>query len=204
MLKFYICHVLGVTRSDRSESRALLDPPESSIRTGSYSELPSPFFAPVDYQTRCGVGTYQGNILMGWHESRFPPRAFTISGSQITPDQATVESFLGSGRYDEVFSFHMLPCAVQIREYSAGGTCTSDGTLNGWYQLAYEYTGTNAARCRETRGKLLDDTGIMIGRKPAFGGERVDFSGQIDPSGYGSVRISYPDGQTGNLDVIPF
>jgi hypothetical protein len=148
-------------------------------------------------------GTYQGKILMGW-DGRFPPRAFTISGSQITPDQSTVESFLSSGRYDDVFSFAMLPCTVRIRFFDARGTCTPEGVLKGWYQLSYEYTGSNAARCREMRGQLLNDTGIMTGSKPAFGGELVDFSGQIDSRGYGSVRISDPDGSAGNLDVRPW
>ena len=148
-------------------------------------------------------GTYQGKILMGY-ESHFPPRAFTISGSQITPDQSAVESFLSSGRYDDVFSFAMLPCSVRIRFFDARGTCTPEGVLKGWYQLSYEYTGTNAARCREMRGQLLNDTSIVTGSKPAFGGELVDFSGQIDSRGYGSVRISDPDGSAGNLDVRPW
>ena len=147
--------------------------------------------------------SYQGTIVMGSND-RFPPRAFAISGTGISPAPDAVKAFLDTGYYDESFSFFQLDCDVQVQSFEGAGTYDADaGTIKGWYELAYEYTGANAASCREMLGTLLDDTAIMLGRKPAFGGGRVEFSGQIDSRGYGTVSFSFSDGTSGDLDVAP-
>lgn len=147
---------------------------------------------------------YQGTIVMGMHD-RLPPRAFALRGTNITPDADTVKFFLDTGRYNDTFGFTLLPCTVQIRSFEGEGTYDADtGAVKGWYQLAYEYTGPDAARCRETRGTLVRDTAIVLGRKPAFGGERVEFTGTIDSRGIGKVTVSFSDGRSGTLDVAPF